>query len=306
VKAPLGRDVLRVAVARLPRISNFTDLDALAHEPGVAVRFTESAEEVLAADLAVLPGTKATVADLRWLRSQGLDRALAERTRCGMPTLGICGGYQMFGGRIVDGVESGEGEVLGLGLLPVETVFGEEKVLGRPKGTAPAFGNVDVSGYEIRHGEVRGAGEYLFVANDTRGAEGCRIEETYGTSWHGIFESDGFRRAFLRHVAQKRDLDWTPGKEPFAAARETRLDALGDLVADYVDREALLSLIDDGQPFGLPVVSGRLVGLSAGQQRAGNGGASRAHISPPANGENDSSLHAIGAAVPGDDENGQS
>jgi adenosylcobyric acid synthase len=98
---------LRVAVARLPRISNFTDLDALAHEPGVAVRFTESAEEVLAADLAVLPGTKATVADLRWLRAQGLDRAFAERTRRGMPTLGICGGYQMFGGRIVDGVESG-------------------------------------------------------------------------------------------------------------------------------------------------------------------------------------------------------
>jgi len=307
IKAPLGRDVLRVAVARLPRISNFTDLDALAHEPGVAVRFTESAEEVIAADLAVLPGTKATVADLRWLRSQGLDRAFAERTRRGMPTLGICGGYQIFGGRIVDGVESGEGEVLGLGLLPVETVFGEEKVLGRPEGTAPAFGNVGVSGYEIRHGKVRGGGEPLFVSSDPRyGSEGCRIGETYGTSWHGIFESDGFRRAFLRHVARTRGIDWTPGEESFAAARETRLDALGDLVAENVDRDALLRLIDDGQPSGLPVVSGQLVSLSAGQQRAENGGASREQTSPLANGENGSSLHAVGPAVPGDDENGQS
>jgi adenosylcobyric acid synthase len=297
VKAPLGRDVLRVAVARLPRISNFTDLDALAHEPGVAVRFTESAEEVLAADLAVLPGTKATVADLRWLRSQGLDRALAERTRRGTPTLGICGGYQMFGGRIVDGVESGEGEVSGLGLLPAETVFGEEKVLGRSEGTAPAFGDVDVSGYEIRHGEVRGDGEPLFVANDTRGTEGCRIGETYGTSWHGIFESDGFRRAFLRHVAQTRGIDWTPGEEPFAAARETRLDALGELVAENVDRDALLRLIDDGHPRGLPVVRLQVSGFGH-QEQTTDGEAPAPESSPEENGDA-TRTHEITPAAPG-------
>jgi adenosylcobyric acid synthase len=296
VKVPLGRDVLRVAVVRLPRISNFTDLDALAHEPGVAVRFTESAEEVLAADLAVLPGTQATVADLRWLRSQGLDRALAERTKRGMPTLGICGGYQMFGGRIVDGVESGEGEVLGLGLLPVETVFGEEKVLGRPEGAAPAFGNVDVCGYEIRHGGVRGDGEPLFVANDTRGAEGCRIGETYGTSWHGIFESDGFRRAFLRHIAQTHGIDWTPGEEPFAAARETRLDALGDLIAENVDRDALLRLIDDGQPSGLPVVRLRATGIRH-QEQTTNGKAPCTEASPEGNGDASDS-HEVTPAAP--------
>jgi adenosylcobyric acid synthase len=297
VKAPLGRDVLRVAVARLPRISNFTDLDALAHEPGVAVRFTESAEEVLAADLAVLPGTKATVADLRWLRSQGLDRAFAERTRRGMPTLGICGGYQMFGGRIVDGVESGEGEVSGLGLLPVETIFGEEKVLGRPEGTAPAFGDVDVSGYEIRHGKVRG-GEPLFVASDPRyGSEGCRIGETYGTSWHGIFESDGFRRAFLRHVAQARGIDWAPGEEPFAAARETRLDALGDLVAENVDRDALLRLIDDGPRDDLPVVRLQVSGFRH-QQETTNGEGPCTDASPEENGDA-TSTHAVTSVVAG-------
>ena len=102
VKPPGGRAVIRIAVARLGRISNFTDFDALAHEPGVEVRFTESAEELKSADLAVLPGTKATISDLELLRSRGLDGALAERARRGLPTLGICGGYQMLGQRITD------------------------------------------------------------------------------------------------------------------------------------------------------------------------------------------------------------
>ncbi|HET7479269.1 MAG TPA: cobyric acid synthase [Rubrobacteraceae bacterium] len=259
VKPPLGRDVLRVAVARLGRISNFTDLDALAHEPGVRVRFTESPEELLEADLAVLPGTKATVADLEMLRSRGLDRALSERARLGLPVLGICGGYQMLGERITDGIESGEGETAGLGLLPVETVFEEEKVLARPEGSAPGFGNEEVSGYEIHHGRVhRHGGETLFTGDGFD--EGCAVETTFGTSWHGILESDGFRRAFLRWISEQRDLDWTPGDESFAAAREAQLEKLGDLIAENVDREALLRLIDDGAPRRMPVVSGQLVG----------------------------------------------
>ncbi|HET6885866.1 MAG TPA: hypothetical protein VFH32_06530, partial [Rubrobacteraceae bacterium] len=139
-KSPLGRDVLRVAVARLGRISNFTDFDALAHEPGVFVSFTTSATEILAADLAIVPGTKATVSDLAGLRSRGLSGALAERARRGLPTLGVCGGYQMLGERIVDGIESGDGEAPGLGLLPVETVFDEEKLLARPAGGRPFSG----------------------------------------------------------------------------------------------------------------------------------------------------------------------
>jgi adenosylcobyric acid synthase len=261
VRPPRGRDVLRVAVVRLPRISNFTDLDALSHEPGVAVRFTESSQEILDADLAVLPGTKATVMDLAQLRSRSLDGALAERARRGLPTLGICGGYQMLGGRIRDGVESGEGEVSGLGLLPVETVFGEEKILVRPEGRAPGFGDAEVSGYEIRHGRVRRlGGEPLFVVDNSQNgdAEGCRVGAVSGTSWHGVFESDGFRRAFLRRVAGERGLDWVAGDEPFAARREAQLDRLGDLVAENVDREALLRLIEGGPARDLPFVSGQL------------------------------------------------
>ena len=242
---PKGKDVLRVAVVRLPRISNFTDLDALAHEPGVSVRFTESPAEILTADLAVLPGTKATVEDLKALRSRHLDEALTERARRNLPTLGICGGYQMLGKSIRDGVESEEREVPGLGLLPVETDFGEEKILTRPEGHALQFGGAEVSGYEIRHGRVRRlGGEPLFTTNG--GAEGCQVGTTFGTSWHGVFETDGFRRAFLNQVAEVRGLDWIPGDEPFAARREAQLDKLGDLVAENVDREALLRLIEGG------------------------------------------------------------
>ncbi len=282
-RPPLGRDVLRVAVARLGRISNFTDFDALAHEPGVFVSFTTSPAEILAADLAVIPGTKATVADLAGLRSRGLGDAFAERGRRGLPTLGVCGGYQMLGERVVDGIESGEGEAPGLGLLPVETVFGEEKLLGRSAGRAPLFGNAEVSGYEIRHGRVRcRGGEPLFVGDGFE--EGCRVDAVFGTSWHGVMESDGFRRAFLRRVAERRGLDWTPGEEAFSAAREARLEKLGDLISENVDQEALLRLIEGGAPTDLPVVAGRLVSFSAGQQTE-IADTSGEKASPSANGE---------------------
>ena len=298
MKPPLGRDILRVAVARLGRISNFTDFDALAHEPGVRVCFTGSPAEILEADLAVLPGTKTTVADLEGLRSRGLDRAFCERARRGLPTLGVCGGYQMLGGRILDGIESGELEVAGLGLLPVETVFEEEKVLSRPAGRAPAFGDAAVSGYEIYHGRVRRlGGEPLFEAV---GDAGCRVGATLGTSWHGVLESDRFRRALLSWVAERRDLDWQPGEMPFAAAREAQLDKLGDLIAENVNREALVRLIDEGPPFGLPVVSSQLSAIG-GQQGVVGGDASGAKA-PLVEDSDVSSSEPPAFAVPGGDE----
>ena len=161
-EAPTDGDTIDVAVLRLRWMSNFTDVDALAAEPGVRVRFTRSPADVERADLLVVPGTKATVEDLERLRGAGLDRALAARAAAGAPILGVCGGYQLLGERIDDTVESGRGAVAGLGLLPVATVFASDKVLRRRTGRCAWLGT-DASGYEIRHGRVaRTGGEPLF------------------------------------------------------------------------------------------------------------------------------------------------
>lgn len=301
VKPPRGRDYLNVAVVRFGRISNFTDYDALAHEPGVMVRFTSSPEELLRADLAILPGTKATVEDLALLRRAGLDRAIAQRAANGMPVLGVCGGYQMLGNSIRDGVESDEAETDGLGLLPVETAFEAEKLLSRPEGRAVEFGGEPVSAYEIRHGRVSVMdGEPLFAA--ASGEEGCRLGNTVGTSWHGVLECDGFRRKLLAWVAAERGLDWRSADEPFAAARERRFDMLADLVAENVDRDALLRLIERGPTPGLRVLSSRLVSRqpsTISDQRADDGDAPLGETGSMANDEarqetarNGRSLHA--------------
>ena len=242
--APHGRETLRVAVVKLPRISNFTDVDALAAEPGVRVEFATTPGEVADADLVVLPGSRATVADLRWLHRQGLAGAVVERARGGRPVLGICGGYQMLAQRILDEVESGAGEVEGLGLLPVRVEFRPDKTLRRPEGSA--YGE-PVRAYEIHHGiaEVLGGEPFL---------DGCRDGVVWGTTWHGALENDGFRRAFLADVARHAGRYFVPSPATsFHELRERRLDALGDLVENHLDTAAVLRLIEQGPPPGLPV-----------------------------------------------------
>jgi len=250
--APHGRDVLRVAVAALPRISNFTDIDALASEPGVLVRYAHRPAELADADLVVLPGSRATVADLAWLRESGLAAVVAERARRRRPVLGICGGYQMLGSEIHDDVESRAGQVPGLGLLPVRVTFGAEKKLGRPAGTTA--GGVAVTGYEIHHG--------VATVHDDRAedfAGGCRVGAVWGTSWHGLLENDEFRRIFLDEVAAIAGRDFAAAPDTvFAAVREARLDALGDLVGDHLDTSGICRLIETGPPHGLPTIHGSL------------------------------------------------
>jgi adenosylcobyric acid synthase len=244
----LGRDTLDVAVVRLRWMSNFTDLDALAAEPGVAVRYTRSPAGIERADLVVIPGTKATVADLESLRDDGLDLALGRRAASGGPILGICGGYQLLGERIEDTVESRAGVVDGLGLLPVETMFSVDKLLRRQRGTAaPWLGGADATGYEIRHGDPRPrcGGEPLLTTAAGE-PEGCVAGTVLGTSWHGLLEGDALRRALLSWVAGERGRDWRPGDVPFSDVRERRLDVLGDLIDEHVDRDVLDALLAGG------------------------------------------------------------
>ncbi|MGY1831071.1 cobyric acid synthase [Geodermatophilus sp. SYSU D01180] len=243
---PHGEEVLRVAVARLPRLSNSTDVDALAAEPGVLVRFVTRPEEAADADLLVLPGSRATVSDLAWLRATGLADAVARRAAEGRPVLGICGGHQMLARTITDDVESRAGTVPGLGLLPADVRFAREKTLGRPSGEALGH---PVRGYEIHHGVVTyGDGAEPFL-------DGGRAGSVWGTTWHGALENDGFRRAFLAEVARATGRRFTPAPgTSFAAVREQRLDALGDLVAEHADTGALWRLLEEGPPADLPLL----------------------------------------------------
>ena len=216
----------RVAVVRLPRISNFTDLDALGLEPDLDVVFASSPRDLADADLIVLPGTRATIDDLAWLRSRGLDRAVIAHASAGRPVLGICGGCQMLGRTISDpaGVEGPAGAtVAGLGLLDLTTEFSAQKVL---RLHSPV-------GYEIHHGRVSGSLASGAVS---------------GTMIHGRLEDDAYRASYLREA-----LD-VAAQASFATAREARLDLLGDLVEQHLDVDALLSLAMSGAPAALPVL----------------------------------------------------
>ena len=233
---------LSVAVVRFPRVSNATDIDALAAEPGVDVRVTADADVVARADLVVLPGTRATVADLGWLRSRGLDRAIQTRAQAGRPVLGICGGYQMLAEVIEDpdGVEACSAPaVAGLGLLATRVRLGVDKRLGRPSGTWRGHA---VEAYEIHHG----------VSSLTPGGppaepflDGWRSGPVWGTTWHGAFENDDFRRAFLAEVASQAGVRWraAPGVPGFAVRRESMLDRLADAIEEHLDTAALAEII---------------------------------------------------------------
>jgi adenosylcobyric acid synthase len=237
---PLGDDVLRVTVVAVPRMSNHTDVDALACEPGVLVRFARHAAELADADLVILPGSRATVRDLAWLRERRIDEAIARHVALGRPVLGICGGYQMLGTLIDDAVESGSGEVPGLGLLPVRTLFGPEKVLARP-ARALADG-VIVHGYEIHHGTVTADDGEPFFAD-----EGCRVDAVAGTVWHGLLENDSFRREYLTYVARAAGRSFTGAPDVcFGTIREARLDRLADLIANHLDSHQVRKLLMSG------------------------------------------------------------
>ncbi|MFT3872993.1 MAG: cobyric acid synthase [Nocardioides sp.] len=240
---PTDRPRTRVAVVRLPRISNFTDLDALKLEPGLDVAFVSRPADLTDADLVVLPGTRATLADLDWLRRRGLDHAVVEHARAGRPLLGICGGFQMLGHTIADpeGVEGTPGATAqGLDLLDVRTDFAAEKTLRLPAGEVLG---APTTGYEIHHGVIsRGPETEEFLG-------GVRSGNVFGTMWHGSLEGDEFRAAFLAEV-----VGLPPSGVSFAQARERRLDVLADLVEEHLDVDSLLALAHGGPPAGLPIL----------------------------------------------------
>ena len=235
-------DHLDVAALHFPRISNFTDLDALAIEPGIGVRLVTDRAALGDPDLVILPGTKSTVADLEWMRGRGLDTAIAAAASRRATVLGICGGYQMMGRTITDPVESGRPEpVDGLGWLPVDTVFEPDKITRQRRGRA--LGR-RVSGYQIHHGRTT-AREPWIKLDDSYGihGDGSTSGALMGTTLHGLFEEDGFRSAFLDAVARRRGRHWEAFGVSFTAARESQIDRLADMLEAHLDMPAVEALL---------------------------------------------------------------
>ncbi|HEX3284878.1 MAG TPA: cobyric acid synthase [Mycobacterium sp.] len=233
---PIGAQWLRVAAIRLPRISNSTDVEALACEPGVLVRWVTDPADLTDADVVVIPGSKATISDLRWLRDRGIADGIAAHARSGRPVLGICGGFQMLCGRIDDPVESGACGVIGLGLLDADIAFERAKTLRHHDGR--------LRGYEIHHGRLMRSSE-----NDWLGV-GLRRAAVYGTHWHGLLDNDDVRRQWLTDAAA------AGGRDGFVAAddvdvsarRDAQLDAMADLLAAHADIDSILGLLESGPP----------------------------------------------------------
>lgn len=250
---------LRIAVIALPWISNFTDFDALAAEPSVELRFCRSPRDLAAADVIILPGTKQTADDLRWLREQGFEAILQQHAVAGRVTIGICGGMQMLGREIVDphAMESSEA-AQGFDLLPIRTTMQPAKITqlatgeltGKPaKGVLSSLPNIPVRGYEIHLGETEyldGAPPFAHIRRSLDDAnaleDGCISEDgnTFGTYLHGVFDHDAFRHAFLSAARAQADLapaaSWTFREQDRAA--QWRL--LADEVSSALDLGRIL------------------------------------------------------------------
>lgn len=237
--------LIDIAVVRLPRISNFTDLGPFERYENVSVRYVTSPRELGAPDLIVLPGTKSTIEDLRWLRQSGLEAALKQAASRGTPLVGICGGYQMLGRTISDpeGSEAPAGtEIAGLGLLDLETVFHGGKVQTQTRGTfgavegilAPLAG-MAYEGYEIHMGR---SGE------DRPALTGSG--NVYGTYIHGVFDTPGVAGAVLGVLCEKKGVDFSQlGAFDAAAYRDRQYDLLAQAVRENLDMDLVYRILSE-------------------------------------------------------------
>ena len=241
--APPSRPI-RIAVPRLPRIANFDDLDPLIAEPDVIVDFVEAGRALpLDADAIIIPGSKATLSDLDFLRVQGWDIDLQAFARQGGTILGICGGFQMLGNRIADpeGIEGPARESQGLGLLAVDTVLTPHKQLSEVTG-AEAETGAAVSGYEMHMGETAGpdCARPLFRLGE--GVDGARSANNRigGTYIHGLFAADSYRRQFLSRLSGRSRVQGAS----YEAVIESVLDHLAAHLETHLDLDRLLEIAD--------------------------------------------------------------
>lgn len=245
-----------IAVIRLPRISNFTDFQALTLEKEVSVRYVEKLSELGKPDVVILPGTKNTIKDMRWLRQSGLEAAILRLSEQDTVVFGICGGYQMLGEQIVDetGVE-GEGSIRGMSLLPMVTYFETEKTRTRIEGQVAllrgrfaCLSQKKVSGYEIHMGRSVAQGEEAHCLNMLSEKEdGCVKENALGTYLHGIFDEAEFRTAFVGMLCEAKGIVYGESAGiSFESYREQQFDKLADVLRESLDMDAIYRILDEG------------------------------------------------------------
>ena len=246
---------LDIAILRLPHVSNFTDFIPLEQHPLLGVRYVQRTRQLGAPDLVILPGTKNTMDDLRWLRESGLEAAVLRLAAAGTPVLGVCGGYQMLGERLCDpaGEESGTPCTLrGLGLLPTTTVFGTEKHLTQTAARASAapFAGAALTGYEIHAGrtEVRGSA-FCILADGT--PEGCVQDNVFGTYLHGLFDTGELTEKLTAFLCRQKGID-PAGADliPMEQYRQQQFDLLADGVRAALDLPAVYAAMGLAGPKG--------------------------------------------------------
>lgn len=257
-----GPDELDIAIVRLPRISNYDDFQPLDHEPNVVVRYVERAAELEGADLVVLPGTKSTLADLAWLRAEGLADAIVARAARGGLTLGVCGGCQMLGRCITDAarIESEHTEGQGLGLLDLHTEFGAHKRTAQVRARAAhrsflAADDAAISGYEIHMGRISHAPDCraAFEITARSGRPDAALDGALdgavspdgvvvGSMIHGLFDNVAVRRVIIAHLRRAKNLPPMPVSAPSSSTPD-ELDRLADTLRAHLDMRLLLGLI---------------------------------------------------------------
>jgi adenosylcobyric acid synthase len=242
---------LKIKVIHFPRISNFDDFQPLERESAVELLFIDKPEDTADADLLILPGTKSTIDDLRWLRAQGFEPVLKNWAQKGLPLLGICGGYQMLGEIIEDPahVESQESSIAGLGLLPIGTQFEKEKVTTQSevflKDENPLFsqaGNTLLKTYEIHMGRVsmRENAQPLFRVSTRNGkmvdgTEGVVKGSVAGSLMHGLFENDRLRQSLISGLGHRRGLSLSAD----AYSKNAEYDRLAEMIRNHLDTKFL-------------------------------------------------------------------
>jgi len=236
--------VFRVGVIRLPHISNYTDFNPLECISGVTLEYLSEPDKSGPIDLLIIPGTKNTIADLRWLIDRGFKKLLLDVLERGGWVLGICGGYQMLGQKVSDpnGAEEG-GVQAGLDFLPVDTELDINKVTVQSRGRT--FLGPAVAGYEIHMGitdHLKSINPFLVKEDGQK--DGAVLGRLAGTYFHGLFENDNFTEKFLTVVAESRRIEWRPG--PVRYSKEAEYDRLAAVAREHLDIERILGMMSRG------------------------------------------------------------